>query len=254
MMKQSELKKFEVRIAQIAPLASQQWSLWVHCEDHQLPDFQAGQFCMLHFPAWMDPVLPRPYAIVEKKDQMYRFIFRVEGKFTKLLASQSKGARLEMLGPLGLPAPRPSGKKVIVAGGVGLSSLMSLLQETEASDLLFYGVRKDLERIRMEFSAKTLLASDDGSCGFQGRLHELLKAKQDLWQDAAAFYICGPDPMMKACFHVLPKERSYFFLEESMGCGFGICMGCVVQTKNEDFPKKSCVSGPVFRGDELALW
>ncbi len=249
-----EFKKYEVRIAQLAPIASQQWSLWVHSEVEELPEFEAGQFCMLHFPDAVDPLLPRPYAIVEKKDRLYRFILRVEGKFTRLLVAQNKGARLEMMGPLGLPAPQFSGPKVLVAGGVGFSSLMPILEKTTPVDFLFYGVRRDLDRIRLEYPAQTFVASDDGSCGFHGRVHELLQAKKDLWDKAEAFYICGPDPMMKACFEILPRERSFFFLEESMGCGFGVCMGCVVPIKNEAFPRKSCVSGPVFKGSELALW
>ena len=40
-------------------------------------------------------------------------------------------------------------------------------------------------------------------------------------------------------------------LEERMGCGFGACMGCSVQTKNGI--KRVCKEGPVFSKEEL-IW
>ena len=40
-------------------------------------------------------------------------------------------------------------------------------------------------------------------------------------------------------------------LEARMGCGFGACMGCTIETLNG--PKRVCREGPVFRKEEL-LW
>ena len=39
--------------------------------------------------------------------------------------------------------------------------------------------------------------------------------------------------------------------EERMGCGFGACMGCSIETKNG--PKRICKDGPVLRTEEI-LW
>jgi dihydroorotate dehydrogenase electron transfer subunit len=46
----------------------------------------------------------------------------------------------------------------------------------------------------------------------------------------------------------IPGEIS---LEERMGCGFGICMGCSIQTASG--PKRVCKEGPVFKKEEI-LW
>ena len=40
-------------------------------------------------------------------------------------------------------------------------------------------------------------------------------------------------------------------LEERMGCGFGACMGCSIETLKG--PKRICKEGPVFESKEL-LW
>ena len=40
-------------------------------------------------------------------------------------------------------------------------------------------------------------------------------------------------------------------LEARMGCGFGACMGCSIETLKG--PKRICKEGPVFESKEL-LW
>ena len=69
-------------------------------------------------------------------------------------------------------------------------------------------------------------------------------------------FTCGPHGMMAqvaaACEEFdVPCEAS---LEEYMACGFGVCVGCVVEVKPgagsgaSDYSKYSriCVDGPVF--------
>ena len=46
----------------------------------------------------------------------------------------------------------------------------------------------------------------------------------------------------------LPGEVS---IESRMGCGFGACMCCSVETR--DGSKRICKDGPVFRKEEL-IW
>ncbi|MBQ8933213.1 MAG: hypothetical protein IJ061_02895 [Lachnospiraceae bacterium] len=64
------------------------------------------------------------------------------------------------------------------------------------------------------------------------------------------FYACGPMPMLKAVYRACTGEGELSF-EERMGCGFGACMGCSMQTASG--PKRVCKDGPVFRRSEL-LW
>ncbi|MCK4576877.1 dihydroorotate dehydrogenase electron transfer subunit, partial [candidate division WOR-3 bacterium] len=42
-------------------------------------------------------------------------------------------------------------------------------------------------------------------------------------------------------------------LEERMGCGIGVCLGCSVKRKNTDGFLTVCKDGPVFRAEEVSI-
>ena len=64
------------------------------------------------------------------------------------------------------------------------------------------------------------------------------------------FYTCGPGPMFRAVEKTAATSGQYSF-EERMGCGFGACMGCSIETKVG--PRRVCKDGPVFER-EVILW
>jgi dihydroorotate dehydrogenase electron transfer subunit len=258
----------EVRVIQNRPLAKNQWSLWVKPDESSaikfLPEFLPGQFCMLSLLDRVDPLTARPFAIVERDEGMYQFIYRVHGKLTQQLVKIPIGSKIGLIGPLGKGISRDhlkTGKHIFIGGGVGYASVLPLVQELSGlkrteHGKIFYGVREDLEIIR-KTPLSCEFSSDDGSAGFHGRLPELLKKKESEWKNADWFYICGPTPMMKAVYNLLPPEKSLYFLEETMGCGFGICIGCVVPILNDKKEVKkvrSCMEGPIFKGDVLGPW
>ena len=57
-------------------------------------------------------------------------------------------------------------------------------------------------------------------------------------------------PMLNSIRKVLEGDGEYSF-EERMGCGFGACVGCSMETKNG--VKRVCKDGPVFSGKEI-IW
>ena len=64
---------------------------------------------------------------------------------------------------------------------------------------------------------------------------------------------CGPKPMMQAVIAIAAKygvdvEASW---DESMACGVGACLGCMVKTK--DGLKRACADGPVFKFRDLEV-
>ena len=63
-------------------------------------------------------------------------------------------------------------------------------------------------------------------------------------------FACGPMPMLRA---LAPKLASpaQFSLEERMGCGTGICMGCTCPQLTGT--KRICKDGSVFRLDEISF-
>jgi len=248
----------ECRILQNRPLAKNQWLISVKSEAKKFPSFHLGNFCMLSIPSMIDPLLPRPYAIAEEKEGAWTFIYRVTGKQTRFLAALQAGARVDLLGPFGKGISREvfhSGRHIFIAGGVGYASLLPMIEEIggTARAEVYYGVREDLEVIR-KGKLPIEFASDDGSIGYKGRLPDLLK-KKDF--SNAQVYVCGPSGMMKGLYSILPADQTLYFLEEAMGCGFGICVGCVVHVDLPDgqsSPVKSCLEGPMFSGSRLKTW
>ena len=96
-----------------------------------------------------------------------------------------------------------------------------------------------------EFKAlgvQTVIATADGSCGTRGFVTDALPEQFD------TVCACGPMPMLKALCAKMDKPGQ-ISLEARMGCGFGACMGCTIDTVNG--PKRVCREGPVFGREEI---
>jgi len=84
---------------------------------------------------------------------------------------------------------------------------------------------------------------------------------------AVMIYACGPEPMLEAVTHVAARFTcpSQVSVERVMGCGMGGCYSCVIpvrdgadgagseRTRPTHHYVRSCIAGPVFRGDDL-VW
>ena len=74
--------------------------------------------------------------------------------------------------------------------------------------------------------------------------------------DADAVYACGPMGMLAAVTDAATRHGviAQCAVEESMACGIGVCMTCVLPVVGTDGVTRmlrSCVAGPVFRGDRV---
>ena len=73
---------------------------------------------------------------------------------------------------------------------------------------------------------------------------------------ADVVYACGPMAMLRAVTEIAsasacPRQCA---VEESMACGIGVCMTCVLPVVGDDGETRmvrSCVDGPVFRGERV---
>ena len=93
------------------------------------------------------------------------------------------------------------------------------------------------------------LATDDGSIGHHGLVTALLA--EELAAAPALVCACGPHWMMRAVAGLCRRGGAacQVSLEEYMACGFGVCVGCVVETASgEGYGRyqRICVDGPVF--------
>jgi len=102
-----------------------------------------------------------------------------------------------------------------------------------------------------------VVTTEDGTMGARGLVTDLLT--QVIHETRAdVIYTCGPMGMLRQVTAVagrydIPVQA---LVEESMACGTGVCMTCVLPVIGGDGVTRmvrSCVDGPVFRGD-LVRW
>jgi len=97
------------------------------------------------------------------------------------------------------------------------------------------------------------ISTDDGSAGFKGKVTELLRhLLPGIEQRASSIYACGPKPMLKEISIISKKYNmpAQICLDEYMACGLGVCLGCMIQTKQGQ--RFVCKDGPVFETSELS--
>ncbi len=188
----------------------------------------------------------------------------VAGTGTEWLARRRRHDVLNVVGPLGQPfsLPKQGVSCVLVGGGYGSAPMFMLAQALRERgcrvDMVIGASTEDrlfgvLELKRLA-SALTI-TTDDGSTGVRGTVTDVL---DNVLQRAGAdvVYACGPMPMLSEVARISTKQRVYSecAVEEAMACGIGVCMTCVLPVIGTDGATRmvrSCVEGPVFRGDRV---
>jgi dihydroorotate dehydrogenase electron transfer subunit len=214
-------------------------------------------------------LLRRAFAIYDVKERgvyggTVEFIFAVHGKGTAWLAARRPQDKLDLVGPLGKPFRLPAEPvtATLVGGGYGSAPLLPL-----AAMLRDRGCRVDFvlgaasaDRLFGQLDAKRIattieVTTDDGSMGRRGWVSDVLPDVLDK-TGSDVVYACGPMGMLQSVA-ALAAERdipSQVAVEESMACGIGVCMTCVLPVVGDDGLTRmvrSCVEGPVFLGDRV---
>ena len=208
-----------------------------------------GQFVDLRLP---EKYLRRPISVCDYDEATLTLIYKVVGSGTEIMATLPVGTKLDVLTGLGngydttLSGDRP----VLVGGGVGVPPMYNLCKKLIAQGkrpqvVLGFNVASEifLADAFKKLGAEVHIATADGSVGTKGFVTDVIKNL-----DYTYFYSCGPMPMFKAMETVMQTPGQYSF-EERMGCGFGACMGCTIQTKSGY--KRVCKDGPVFFREEV---
>jgi dihydroorotate dehydrogenase electron transfer subunit len=217
-----------------------------------------GQFFNVRVHDGPDPLLRRPISVCDVVEARLRFVFRVVGRGTALLARVRVGERLSVLGPLGRPAPMPSGCDIVlVGGGVGIAPLLFSARRLVARNRVSaaFGARDRRQLIlRREFRALGItprFATDDGSVGFRGSVVEPAAAAVAS-AERPLVLACGPKPMLAELVRRLDPVPVWGFIEERMGCGTGICYCCALPRKGGGWVR-FCADGPVVLLNEVEL-
>jgi dihydroorotate dehydrogenase electron transfer subunit len=188
-----------------------------------------------------------------------QFVVGVYGRGTEWLAGVRPGEPLDLVGPLGTPFRLPGSPVgcLLVGGGYGSAPLFGLAETLRARECRvdFLIGAGTVDRLFGELEAKrtagaVTVTTDDGTAGFRGTVADVLPDELER-TGALVVYACGPMPMLRAVGAVadsygLPCQVA---VEESMACGIGVCMTCVLPVVGEDGVTRmvrSCVDGPVF--------
>lgn len=234
-----------------------------------LPDgFVPGCFVQLSVPGGGE--IPVSVA-APPRDGVLELCIRVVGRVTGMLEAVERGRLLGVRGFFGNGFPvaeMRQGDMVLLAGGLGIAPLRSLLLHvlTNRDDFgtvsLLYGARSSAEflfrdelkvwseraDINLDLCTECVSEGDFCDCTV-GLLPSLLRShfpvSSDIW--AAA---CGPPSLYAPLVSVLldggvSPRRILLSLERRMKCGVGKCCHCGLGTF------LCCTDGPVFRHADL---
>jgi dihydroorotate dehydrogenase electron transfer subunit len=191
-------------------------------------------------------------------------VVAARGPGTRWLTELSQHDEVSIIGPLGRGFPIPSDPVpcVLVGGGYGSAPLFwlaAVLRERGCHvEIVLGAATRDrlfgLVEARRAADGVTV-TTDDGSMGVKGRVSTVLPDVIRRSQ-AAVVYGCGPMAMLRSVTEIATAAGAIaqVAVEESMACGIGVCMTCVMPVTGNDGVTRmarSCVEGPVFRGDRI---
>lgn len=188
------------------------------------------------------------------------------GNGSRWLAGRLVGDRVNLIAPLGTAFGIPTEpiRALLVGGGYGSAPLFAL-----AETLKGRGCRVDMvlgastagkiyAPLEGKRSVNSLtITTDDGSAGTMGLVSDVLPALI-VENDIDVVYSCGPMAMLEAITKITQETDVVHqcSVEESMACGIGVCMTCVLPFEGEDGVvrmTRTCVDGPVMDGNRV-MW
>ncbi len=210
-----------------------------------------GQFVNIELPG---KFLRRPISVCDYDETTITLIYKVVGEGTEIMSGLSVGTKLDVLTGLGNGFDTSVRTKhpLLVGGGVGIPPLYNLckklIKEGKRPTVIMGFNTADESFLFEEFCALGIdvyVSTADGTGGTKGFVTDAMDRNFVIYDYV---YACGPKPMLQALWEKTPTEGQLSF-EERMGCGFGACVGCSIETKNG--VKRVCKEGPVFLKSEV---
>lgn len=241
-----------------------------------------GQFAMLRLPGHSDVLLRRPMSIYDVKAAgadsgngaaVLQFLYKVVGRGTRLMAELKPGDETGLLAPLGhgffeedyLNEAIGVDEVLHVAGGIGIAALLLPAKSLASHGIkqrLFFGGRTQWDLVGTEdfapLAPEQVLATEDGSRGHHG--YVTLPLREHLRNNLNRKFLlmaCGPWAMLHAAVELASEfgHRCLVSMENRMGCGLGVCLGCCIRVQGEGHGayQRVCTEGPVFWSDQV-VW
>lgn len=238
--------------------------------------FRPGQFIMLSLFGIGE--FPVSISSPPWNNKEIELTIRSVGRVTNFLKSVKKGSVVGLRGPYGngFPVHEMEGHDIVlVAGGLGIAPLRSLLYQIikgpglkkYGSITLLYGAKTEkeilfldeLKDIEENYGKKNveinLIVNSDETGKFKNRTGFVTDFidKINVNPDNSFGVSCGPPLMFKKAIDIFSKmgfskEKILLSLERRMECGIGVCAHCAIGYK------LTCVDGPIFNYyDALSL-
>jgi len=224
-----------------------------------LPLMLPGQFVQVQVKDSPSTFLRRPFSIhqVDYSRRSIRLLIQIKGEGTYHLSTLKKGDQLNTIYPLGNSFSLPSVSHVLlIGGGCGVAPLLFLAQflnKNRIRPTILVGFRTKEEVSEIEAyaaSGEVFITTDDGTEGECGLVldHSILQKEHLPFEK---IYCCGPEAMMQAVARIARRHGvdCEVSLENTMACGFGVCLCCVTETDKGN--ERVCMEGPVFNTKRL---
>lgn len=260
----------------LAPVVSNDWVneeyklLIVKTHPHALTAYAGQMFHLLcPSPDGAEVWMRRPMSIyrIDRKAGNLEFLYKVEGRGTRGMATLKVGEEFNIAGPLGIGFKlKPEWKNIVVLGrGVGLATLAPLSQLAAEAGIgvtaILSARSPELVMSRDLFDglgARTIPVVDTDKSSAVANVEQIL---EDLIKQgrADAFFTCGSNRLLKLMQSVGKRHNipGQVAVEQVMVCGFGACYVCMrtfVKDGVQVVLKRVCRDGPVFNMQEAVGW
>jgi dihydroorotate dehydrogenase electron transfer subunit len=217
-------------------------------------------------------LLRRPFSLAGRSDTAdgveLEIIHRVVGVGTDWMSHLTRGAKVDILGPLGnrFTLPADNGVGIFVGGGVGIPPMIYLASAMAGRKAVAFcgAVTRDLLALTVTNDAPApgadsfhplynisefarhgipaVITTDDGSYGYRGFATQALEAYLDSYftdnadRARTILYTCGPEPMMKRVAEIAARRNieCQVAVERAMACGMGTCQSCCIRVRKPD--------------------
>ncbi len=204
------------RVADVIAERGDSWTLELEPEGHEGKKFECGQFMWLSLGPTPFSMQQHPFSISSACTRRSLSVTaKALGDFTSTWKDIEPGTKAFLEGPFGSFTPVPGKNLFMVAGGIGITPVMSMIRTMHQRKdprkvVLIYGnpdwegvtFREELEEISRQIDLKVLHVLENPPEGWKGETGfvdiKMLDKYLPSEPESFAYYICGPKPMQDA--------------------------------------------------------
>ena len=206
-------------VESVEPAAQDAWELTLTAQGHDGIRFQPGQFAWVTLGTSPFAIREHPFSFSSSAEHPDRVSFTVKelGDFTTALDRFEPGTRAYLDGPYGVFSyeRNEAAGFVFIAGGIGISPIMSMLRTLADRDdrrpmVLLFGaptwadvaLDEELDELSERLDLHVTYVLEDPPEGWEGETGvlspEVLDRHLPRWRGGTQYFVCGPDAMMDA--------------------------------------------------------